>query len=352
MQLRFKPYTLIFKEDAGTSRGILKVKLTCFLKCWDENNPDLIGYGEAAWFPGLSPESEEEFYGELSALQNNFSSEKAAKYNGFSSIKFGLEQCLLDIGNGARGIYFPSKFTEGRSDLIINGLIWMGKKEVMLNRIEEKINSGFRCIKIKIGAINWNDELELIRIIRNEYGQHIEIRVDANGAFTPEECPKKLEQLATFNVHSIEQPIKAGMNEELRRICNDSPVPVALDESLIGNFSFEQKKDLISFIQPQYIILKPSLCGGFTGTLEWIRVAEELNKGWWITSALESSVGLDALAQFAAKQEVEMPQGLGTGALYVNNLPSPLSLQGERLRFTGQANCFRDILETIFNSNE
>lgn len=325
---------LKFRQPAGTSRGVLTEKPTYLLKLWDEKNPEIFGLGEAAVFPGLSPEADHRYEYKLIELLANVAIGRPTDLSRHSSIQFGFEQVLRDFASGGQRIYFPSPFTEGQSEIIINGLIWMGNHEEMLQRLREKIAAGFRCIKIKVGAIDWESELSLIRYIRGSFdpGQ-LTIRVDANGGFSMDNALPRMKQLADLGVHSIEQPIPAGNYELMRFLCEVSPLPIALDEELIGVGGEENKSRLLDFIRPTFIILKPALCGGFSGAEEWIRLADERGIGWWITSALESNVGLNAIAQFTASLNVKIPQGLGTGGLFTNNFISPLRLEGERLSY-------------------
>lgn len=340
MRLAICPYMLKFRQPAGTSRGILTEKPTYLLKIWDERNPAIFGIGEAAVFPGLSPEADYRYEYKLIELLANIAIGRATDLSRHSSIQFGLEQALRDFSCGGKGIYYPSGFTEGKREITINGLIWMGAFEEMLERLETKISEGFHCIKIKIGAIDWAKERELIERIRRQYSSDsLTVRVDANGGFTMDEVMPVLKQLADLDVHSIEQPIRAGNPELMKFICEVSPVPVALDEEIIGISDRELKEKLLDYIKPSYIILKPALCGGFSGAEEWIDCAMQRKIGWWATSALESNVGLSAIAQWTASlvergfPKADIPQGLGTGNLFTNNFPSPLRLEGEKLSF-------------------
>jgi L-alanine-DL-glutamate epimerase-like enolase superfamily enzyme len=245
---------------------------------------------------------------------------------------------LLDYSNGGKEIIFRNEFSFGQTSIPINGLIWMETKENMKAQIEEKLNLGFKTIKLKIGAISIQDELALIEHIRNDYSaEDITIRVDANGAFNPIEAINILTELRKLNVHSIEQPIAAGNWDEMKMLCSENIIPIALDEELIGIYSKESKIQLFNNIKPQFIILKPSLHGGFSGCAEWIELAEERKIGWWITSALESSIGLNAIAQFTANYSVTLPQGLGTGGLYTNNLPTNLVIEQGYLKLKQDA---------------
>ena len=253
----------------------------------------------------------------------------------FPSIQFGLEMALRSFHAENKFQLFPSEFTEGKASIPINGLVWMGEKDFMCQQIEDKLNQGFDCVKMKIGAIDFETEIALLKNIRKRFPRNeIEIRVDANGAFQPgEDALQKLNTLAKLNIHSIEQPIRQGQVEEMEDLCCKTPLPIALDEELIGIFKKEKKEELITFIQPQYIILKPSFVGGFRGSQEWIDAASRYDIPWWITSALESNIGLNAIAQWTFSLESEMYQGLGTGGLYTNNFPSPLFVKDGTLNF-------------------
>ena len=336
MKLAYAPYMLDFKRPAGTSRGILTQKPTCLIKIWDESAPEVYGIGEAALFPGLSPECGDRFGFKMLELLANVNLGRSTDLTEFSSIQYGFEQALYDFANGGKGIYVPSSFVLPRSEdtLEINGLIWMGDYDFMLEQISEKLAHGFHCIKVKIGSIDWHCELEMLRLIRTaKGGDKIVLRVDANCAFTQDIVKSRLWDLADLDVHSIEQPVAVNQRGLLAELCADTPVPIALDESLIGVYRTPEKRSLLDDVKPQYIILKPALCGGFSGAEEWIRLAEERGIGWWVTSALESNLGLNALAQWTASLRVSGAQGLGTGALYTNNFECPLLLEGDKLRY-------------------
>ena len=329
---------LRFKNPAGTSRGILTEKPTYILKLYDEKDPAHFGIGEASVFPGLSPEADGRYEYKLVELLANIALGRPTDLSRYSSIQIGLEEAIRDYSSGCRGYYFNSPFIQGTESLTINGLVWMGSFKEMRRRAEEKLAQGFRCLKFKIGALDWEGEYALLKEIREDHpSSELEIRVDANGGFSIEEAPARLEQLARLDIHSIEQPIKAGHWKEMAELCKNSPLPIALDEELIGIYSHEDKARMLNEIKPHYIILKPSLCGGFSGSDEWIALANEREIGLWITSALESNVGLDAIAQYAASLGVTIPQGLGTGALYVKNFETPLRLEGEHLRYDIEA---------------
>lgn len=332
LKAKFEKKTYTFKRPSGTSRGILTEKHAWLISIFYENTPNITGIGECSIIPGLSPDFIDfETYTEKIievTHQINFFAHNLVELKTFPSIYFGVEMALLDLKNGGRQSYFKNDFLKGIRKIPINGLIWMGEYSFMEEQINNKIEAGFSCIKLKIGALDFQKELKLIEQIRAKYSENkITIRVDANGAFSRDEAFQKLENLAAFDIHSIEQPIRQGQTEEMRKLCDHTPLPIALDEELIGIYEKEDKQKLLQQIKPQYIILKPSLLGGFTGTREWIELAEQENIPWWITSALESNIGLNAIAQFTAEYSNELPQGLGTGALYLNNEPSSLKIE-------------------------
>lgn len=324
-------YTLNFKTPSGTSRGVLTQKDSWFIRIWEENKPEKKGVGEASIIKTLSPEWDDQYETKIQAVVeniNHYAGDGIEELTAYPSIYFALETALLDLKEGGKQVFFPSDFVTRQAPIKINGLIWMGSKEFMLEQLKAKIAAGFDCLKLKIGAIDFTSELELLAFIRSNYSKNeIELRVDANGAFKPEEAPEKLKQLAAFDLHSIEQPVKAGNYAGMAQLCATTPLPIALDEELIGVTDLAKKRILLETIKPQYIILKPSLIGGFKGTDEWIKLAVELEIGWWITSALESNVALNAIAQYTYTKNNPMPQGLGTGQLYTNNTPSPLVIQ-------------------------
>lgn len=348
MKLAVCPYMLKFRNPAGTSRGVLTEKPTYLLKLYDERNPEHYGLGEAAVFPGLSPEADHRYEYKLMELMANVVIGKPTDLSQHSSIQFGFEQALRDFASGGQGLYFPSEFTEGKKSVVINGLVWMGNYDEMHARLVEKIEEGFHCIKIKIGAIDWQQELRLIKDIREKYSPEVvTIRVDANGGFSMDSAMPRLHQLAALGVHSIEQPIPARNPDLMKFLCEVSPLPIALDEELIGIYSREDRLKMLEYIRPAYIILKPALCGGFSGALEWMELADSLGIGYWITSALESNVGLNAISQFAAQLPITIPQGLGTGALYTNNFQSPLRLEGENLSYDPSAPLTREQFDKL-----
>ena len=316
----------------GTSRGVLKQKETYFLKIKKGNK---LGIGECALFRGLSYDSTSDYEPKLKWLCehiNESSEYLLEELKEFPSIQFGLEQALLSVASDDKFEIFPSAFSKGEDVIAINGLIWMGDEGFMKRQIEEKLRQGFKTLKMKIGAIDFETELNVLKSIRQRFGpEQVELRVDANGAFTPEEAMGKLNRLSEYQLHSIEQPIRAGQWEAMSALCGKSPIPIALDEELIGLINPVIKKEMLNLIKPQYIILKPSLIGGFRGSSEWIAYAEKENVGWWITSALESNIGLNAIAQFTYNQINPMPQGLGTGGLFTNNLASPLRIDNGSL---------------------
>ncbi len=326
----YKQYLLEFKEASGTSRGVLTTKETYYLEITEGEKK---GTGECGIFRGLSYEDIPEYEEKLEWLCENINENKKLlrkELLHFPSIWFGYEQAMLNLKNG-EDLYFPSDFTEGYSSIKINGLIWMGDSTSMHQQIEEKLNERFDCIKLKIGT-DWKAEKEILKELRQKFPKEdLEIRVDANGGFSFEEAKTVLKELAALGIHSIEQPIKAGNTADMAELCAITPTPIALDEELIGILNFDDKKELLEMIKPQFIILKPSLVGGFSGTDEWISFAEKLNIGWWITSALESNIGLNAIAQYTFTKNPKIPQGLGTGGLFINNFETRLILHGDQL---------------------
>ena len=326
----FKKHLLEFKQASGTSRGVLHTKETYFLEITEGEKK---GIGECALFRGLSFEDIPEYEEMLQWLCDNINENKKIlrkELLHFPSIWFGYEQAMLNLKHG-EDLYFPSDFSEGYSSIKINGLIWMGDATFLQQQIEEKLDQGFDCLKLKIG-VDWKAEKEIIQHLRAKFPKdELELRVDANGGFSVEEAKTVLQVLADLEIHSIEQPIKAGQISEMAELCKNSPTPIALDEELIGVLNFEDKKELLEKINPQFIILKPSLVGGFSGTDEWISFAESKKIGWWITSALESNIGLNAIAQYTFTKNAKIPQGLGTGGLFTNNILSRLVLHGDEL---------------------
>jgi o-succinylbenzoate synthase len=330
--------TLIFKQPAGTSRGILIKKDVFYLILNETENPSIKGIGEIAPIPGLSPDAVPELEEKIKniVLKVNKGNEiTECELAGFPSVSFGYETALKGISAGSPVLLFPSEFTRGKTGIPINGLIWMGSKEFMLQQVSQKITEGFTCLKLKIGAIDFQSELDILCSIRERFpASQLEIRVDANGAFSPENAMQKLEQLVKFDLHSIEQPIKQGQFLEMKKLCENSPVPIALDEELIGISIKNEGKNLLEAICPQYIILKPTLLGGIKASEEWISLAKDRGIGWWVTSALESNIGLNAIAQWTATLGSSNFQGLGTGALFTNNIESPLVVSDGKLFYS------------------
>ncbi len=337
-QYDFQKYTLYFRFAAGTSRGVLYHKDTYFVRIWQADAPLHFGLGEASILSGLSLDESPNFERHLADCLARFAAtgepEVAAA---FPAIRFALETALADFRQGAQRLPFPSAFTEGKQAVPINGLIWMGNKAQMQSQIAAKIAEGYTCIKLKIGALDFEEELSLLKYIRQEFAERdLLLRVDANGAFRPEEALEKLKRLSEYRLHSIEQPIMPQQTEAMAALCAQSPLPIALDEELIAHQESAQKAALLQSIAPQYIILKPSLLGGFQSSREWIDLAEAQGIGWWITSALESNIGLNAIAQFTATLPLHpqaQQQGLGTGKLFHNNIESALYIQNGYLHF-------------------
>ncbi|UII24930.1 o-succinylbenzoate synthase [Fulvivirga maritima] len=342
----YQKYTLDFKFDAGTSRGVLKTKDTFFIKIWDSSSPEKFGLGECGPLKGLSVDDRSDLDEHIEKVLNAVSEQKSLPQNkeeayllanelvgaDFPSIRFGLETALLDLLNGGERKLFNNDFVLKQQPLPINGLIWMGEMDFMKSQVDRKIEEGYTCIKMKIGAIDFEKEFELLSYIRSKDTECV-LRVDANGGFSTQEAQQKLERLAELNLHSIEQPIKQHQWTEMSRLCETSPVPIALDEELIGVYAKADKIKLLEELKPQYIILKPTLLGGFQSCLEWLSLAEARGIGWWLTSALESNIGLNAICQFAAELQAPGHQGLGTGKLYHNNIASPLEVVGDFIRY-------------------
>lgn len=319
-------YTLDFNFEARTSRGSMLHKDTYFVRITTPEGR--VGIGEVPLFKGLSQEDTPDFENLLSRQCDDITS--ALLNPEASSIAFGFTSALTAIKSSESGSGKSTAWELGHRGIPINGLVWMGDKHLMRKRISEKLDQGFRVIKIKIGGIDFEDELDLIADIRRRFSpESLELRLDANGSFTPKNALKNLGRLAEYGIHSIEQPIKAGQPEAMARICACSPIPVALDEELIGIRSYEEKIRIVNDIRPAYLVLKPSLCGGFTEVEQYINIIGDGR--WWVTSALESNLGLYAIASWLSRFNISMPQGLGTGQLYSNNILSPLSMQGDML---------------------
>lgn len=328
----------IFKEPGGTSRGVLLKKESYFISVFNVSNPDIVGVGECSILPKLSPDDRPELAQKLEWVAENINQLKdnyKEELQDWPAILFAVETAFLDLQNGGRRIYFESDFTDGKMDIPINGLIWMGEIDTMRQRIEAKLKEVFTCLKLKIGALDFNQEYELIKEIRNNFSnKELQIRLDANGAFDSNKFYNVVDKLKDLHIHSIEQPIPVQNWDDLKDICKNSPIDIALDEELIGINEYELKSNLVKTIKPQYIILKPSLVGGIESANEWIDVAKQNNVGWWITSALESNIGLNIIAQWTATLNVEMAQGLGTGQVFMNNVKSPLFVEKGFLRYS------------------
>jgi o-succinylbenzoate synthase len=326
-------HPLLFISPAGTSRGYLEKKPCFFIKLSTADGR--AGLGEVSFVPGLSVEKEEELeirLDHICKLIDRGEMEPDQHLPALPGVQFALESALQDLESGGKQVLFPSEFTRGMRGIPTNGLIWMGTREFMISQIREKVQLGFRVLKLKVGAMDFSDELEVLRWIRSEFGKaDLEIRLDANGAWSAAEVPEKMELLERLRIHSIEQPIAPGQLEEMAELCKKASIPVALDEELIGVWNRQERIKLLDQIRPAYIILKPGLLGGFSEATHWIDLARFRRIGWWITSALESNLGLNAIAQWTWQQGVERPQGLGTGALYTNNIRSPLDMRGEQL---------------------
>jgi o-succinylbenzoate synthase len=332
LKATYHKYILEFKRPSGTSRGVMNEKETWFIILEIEGKK---GIGECGILRGLSIDDRPDYEAKLAWTCANIHLGENQLWEAlieFPSIQFGIEMAFQSLESETPFLLFPSEFTQGEKSIPINGLVWMGEESFMKQQIEEKLADGFRCVKLKIGAIDFDTELKLLAYIRQHFtSEQVEIRVDANGAFDSNLALNKINQLTGFKLHSIEQPIQKNNTDRMAELCKITPIPIALDEELIGVFSLEEKEQLLLKIMPQYIILKPSFIGGFRGTKEWVLLAEKYKIGWWITSALESNVGLNAIAQWTFLQHNLMPQGLGTGALYTNNFDCPLAVSEGQL---------------------
>ena len=345
LQIRIIPHTLQFKFDARTSRGAMPQHQVYYLSVSETDHPERLGIGECAPLPGLSMEYKSDFYEQLQIVIQDLNKKlKQEKVNVFDSkvylenlkhlpsVVFALETAALDLEHGGDKQIFANAFSAGEFGIPINGLIWMGDKTFMQEQIQKKLQEGYSCLKLKIGGLDFATELQILKSIRQVApATDLIIRLDANGAFTPAEALSKLNKLAAFQIHSIEQPIRQEQYSKMQHICQHSPIPVALDEELIGVIEIDKKEQLLQTLKPQFIILKPTLLGGFQACSEWISLAEKAGISWWITSALESNIGLNAVSQFTAEYPVTMEQGLGTGQLYHNNLSSPLEIDNGKL---------------------
>lgn len=351
ISVSYQKHSLKFHFEAGTSRGVLTEKNSYFIQIKNKKNPIQVGLGEAGPLRGLSPEFEEEglagFEKYIKSANWEFFPETLEEIPlfishlplGYPSYKFAIEMATFDYIQAKNGVYFENEFSLGKMAIPINGLIWMGKPDFMEDQIEQKIAQGFTCLKLKIGAIDFEQEFAILKNIRSQFpANKLSIRVDANGAFTSHEAAHKLEKLAQLDIHSIEQPIRAGLWNAMADLCKENILPIALDEELIGLESEDQQNQLLDKILANYIIIKPSLVGGFSASHDWIQAAEKRKMGWWITSALESNIGLQAIAQFTAEYSPSIPQGLGTGTLYTNNFASGLSIQKGNLHFNPNFN--------------
>ena len=338
MRIEIEERTLHFKQPAGTSRGVYTERRIWLVTVTDGS---AVGIGECAPLPKLSCDDIPNYAEVLRHFCDEVERTGEIPYEAlrdYPSMLFGLETAFYEVRRKkeeGRDVLFDTPFSRGEVGIPINGLVWMGTFDEMRERIEQKLEQGFRCVKLKIGAIDFDAELELIKQIRGRFSRHeVELRVDANGAFRFDEALYKLELLSQYALHSIEQPIKAGQWANMAELCRESPLPIALDEELIGVNDPEQKRQMLNIIKPRYIILKPSLHGGMMGVREWVDTARDMGIGSWITSALESNIGLNAIAQLCSDiygDAIKMPQGLGTGQLFTDNIPMPLEIRGDQL---------------------
>jgi o-succinylbenzoate synthase len=331
-----------FLRPAITSRGTYLNKKVYYIILYHTDDPSIAGIGECSLFRGLSFDDKKGFEIRLQQTIDRINKGDYgvdASLTDWPSIGFALETAWKDIRVNGSKILFPSGFTEGKDSIGINGLIWMGSREEIIKQIREKLEDGFTCLKLKIGAMSFDDELEILQMLRKDYpAEDLEIRVDANGAFKPRQAPEILKILSDYDLHSIEQPIPPGHTEAMAELCFSSPVPIALDEELIGRHTTPERRKILDTIRPRYIVLKPGLLGGLAACAEWIRLAGEAGTDWWITSALETNIGLNAISQWTYTLQSPMVQGLSTGSLYLSNIPSPLYLYGERLYYDPDRN--------------
>lgn len=351
-QFEIIPYTLRFQFDAGTSRGVLREKKTWFLKLWHPDFPGRLGWGEAGLLEGLSPENPATFESDFQQLSQKLTRSIPTHLSSWEKLSanlmkhwegpwlpsawFAWETAFLDWANGGNRLICDALFHSGAWAVPINGLVWMNTRSQMEVQADQKLQTGFQAIKFKVGALQWEEEWAMIQQFRGQ-NPDVSIRLDANGAWQPEEALQKLEQLSHLQIHSVEQPIAVGNVEVMSRLCIESPVPIALDEELINHPYDHQKYTLLEKIVPAFIVLKPSLVGGLGQSHQWIKMAEDLGIEWWITSMLESNIGLNSICQLAAQYRPVLPQGLGTGQLYVNNIASPLKVENGTI--------FRDITQ-------
>lgn len=336
IQVRSTYHPLHFRKPVRTSRNVLTSKPTWFIELVDPESKES-GIGEVSIIEGLSLESRMDIEGALQRLIAGETPPDPELFKAYPALRFALELAQASLREENSFQLFNTPFSKGELPIPINGLVWMNKADEMLEEARQKIADGFHCMKFKVGALDFKEELQLLETIRKEFGDQVEIRVDANGGFTDRNPLEKLKILSQFHIHSIEQPIVAGRTAEMAKLVQASPIPIALDEELIGIHEMDAKLILIQTIQPQYVILKPSLIGGWKASEEWIHVIEEHGGSWWATSALESNIGLNAIAQWVSGLSTTLPQGLGTGKLYTNNIGGPLEIRSGEL-WTNQAN--------------
>lgn len=341
----FCKHTLNFTFDAGTSRGVLRDRDSYFIRIKDEDKPEIFGIGEASPLKGLSIDFREDIASKIHQVTTEIENKVrniqqlehfiySSQLDNWPSIRFALEVALKDLRNGGQRMIYSNAFYHQEAPILMNGLIWMGSEEFMAGQIEKKLREGFSTVKMKIGAIDFETEYKLLRAMRDSFSSaDLTLRVDANGAFTPEKVPEILDKLSKLEIHSIEQPIKAGQWSQMAALCQSSPVPIALDEEIIG-IKPGKRKEMLETIRPQFLIFKPTLLGGLKATEDWINLCIQMNIDWWMTSALESNIGLNAIAQFTAETANKLPQGLGTGQLYHNNIPSPLRVRNGQIFYT------------------
>lgn len=347
----FVKHSLVFKKPATTSRNTLTEKESYFLVLREKGNSDVMGIGECSMINGLSIDNPNEYESQLSLLCSKINETGSADvdfdFDAFPSIEFGLEMAIMDLENGGKRCYFEDNdFFNSEREIAINGLVWMGSATEMTEQIDKLLSKEYKVIKLKVGNLDIKEEVAILKYIRAKYtANEVEIRLDANGAFSPDEALEKIKVFAEFDIHSIEQPIAAGQWDAMAKLVKDSPIDIALDEELIGITDPEEKEKLLKKIRPQYIIIKPSLLGGFGLSEEWMDIAADLLIGYWVTSALESNIGLNAIAQWVSDLDLTRPQGLGTGSLFKNNVKSPLVIDEGFLKYDAERDWSLEILE-------
>jgi len=345
MYIQVEKHTLRFIKPAKTSRGEY-IEKTAYL-LWIVTETFKV-CGEASPLSDLSVDGKVDFSNIVQPYENQFLTFEdlhnlLEDWMPYPSLRFALYSAILKAKFQANRIaiqqptksqvWIENEFTHGKEGMKINGLVWMNSIDAMYEEAIHKINAGFTCIKLKVGALDFDAECRLIEKIRKQFSPFkVEIRLDANGGFKNGDALFQLEDLKRFNIHSIEQPIQANQPDLMQEICAKSPIHIALDEELIG-IDVNNSLNLMKKIKPKYIILKPTLLGGFDFCDIWIQHAVSQNVGWWSTSALEGNIGLADIAQWVSAYKPTMPQGLGTGSLFVKNFDPHTKVVGETMFF-------------------